>query len=85
MKAGAAVVPMAPYPTSRAAKILGDIHAPLILSSSDRETDLQNHGYAVHVVDRDLLESCPSTDADLDVQVDESDLCYVVYTSGSTG
>ncbi|MBN8226734.1 amino acid adenylation domain-containing protein [Corallococcus macrosporus] len=84
MAAGAAYVPIDPaYPSERVAFILGDTHAPVIITQSWLQRSLPAGTTARTLfVDQPLdgaLSSAPAA------TVQSGDLACLVYTSGSTG
>ncbi len=86
LKAGAAYVPIDPsYPAERAAFVLNDASAAILLT---QEKLLENFaGQAIEKVclDADGEAICRESDADFDSGAVAENAAYVIYTSGSTG
>ncbi|MBK8379003.1 MAG: amino acid adenylation domain-containing protein [Nitrospira sp.] len=83
--AGAAFVPLDPtYPTERLRYMLQDSQAALLLTDAAQATRLAHDGPTL-CLDRDraILDGSPSTPPVL--ATTETQLAYVLYTSGSTG
>lgn len=85
VKAGGAYVPLdLEYPLERLRFILGDINAPLVLTSADTRVSLDE---SVNVV---VLEECAGeineqSSDNLDTAFSPESPLYVIHTSGSTG
>ncbi|GIF04585.1 amino acid adenylation domain-containing protein [Actinoplanes siamensis] len=87
LKAGAAYVPLDPaYPEARLRLLLGQIADLAAIVASPATAELVDSA-TVPVIDlaqlADQLAALPETDPDVTVTGD--DLCYAVFTSGSTG
>jgi amino acid adenylation domain-containing protein len=83
-KAGGAYLPIDPaYPSERAAYILSDSGAPILITRRGLESSLSAGKWTafniedISVADSDTLDSS--------VSVAPDDLAYIIYTSGSTG
>lgn len=83
LKAGGAYVPLDPRtPRERAAFILADCHARLLITRRD---GLDAAGVPVLALDKEVETLRNEAPEALDFTVDPENLAYVVYTSGSTG
>ena len=86
LKAGGAYVPLDPsYPAERINVMIADTEAPVILTQSKLKTGLGNSKWKPKIlcVDTDAFPEEPETRLQVDVQ--SSDIAYIMYTSGSTG
>ncbi|GAA2267733.1 hypothetical protein GCM10010430_61150 [Kitasatospora cystarginea] len=82
LKAGAAYLPIEPSaPVDRAAAMLADAGARLLLTTSDTERGPAPAGITVAEIDRGIVpcDTPPPPTADAD------SIAYVIFTSGSTG
>jgi amino acid adenylation domain-containing protein len=83
-KAGGAYLPIDPsYPADRAAFILSDSGAPILLTRRDLASSLQAEGWTTLCIE-DISPAAKSLDESF-LPVTTDDLAYVIYTSGSTG
>ncbi|KAK5657928.1 hypothetical protein OQA88_2477 [Cercophora sp. LCS_1] len=87
LKSGCSFVALDPEaPAARKEFIIRDSGASALLTTSQGLTDL---GFAppvpTLVVDQKMLEAQPSEAAVLSRQLEPSDVCYCLYTSGTTG
>ncbi len=86
LKSGAAYLPLDPStPADRAAFILSNSAAPLLLTHRSKSAELRSGPWRVIQLDgadAAQIESRPDTSVDL--EHDPASLAYVVYTSGST-
>jgi amino acid adenylation domain-containing protein len=87
LKAGAAYVPLDPeYPGERAAFVLEDTAAPLLVTQQHLLERLPAHAARAVCLDRDAILSSPHlADDDPEPLATPANLAYVIYTSGSTG
>lgn len=84
VKTGAAYVPIDPaYPVKRAAYIIGDTDAPIVITSKTYGEQLDNGGDTELFYIEQLSSLCSLPVHQPDVA--PGDLAYVIYTSGSTG
>lgn len=83
LKSGAAYLPMdSATPAERAAMMLADADAPVVLSHRNKTSGWQQGSW--RVLELEQLGS-PPVDASLPLSFAPESLAYVVYTSGSTG
>ncbi|HEU4451768.1 MAG TPA: amino acid adenylation domain-containing protein, partial [Longimicrobium sp.] len=86
LKTGAAYVPIDPaYPAERAAYMLDNSGARLVVTQESLGERVDGRGVPVLRVDADRSEIEREDDSPLAVEVDPESLAYVIYTSGSTG
>jgi amino acid adenylation domain-containing protein len=86
LAAGGAYVPLdASYPTERLAFMLRDSRAPLLVTTSGLEALLQGCDQTRLLLDRDAARIAAEEARPLPPSARPDDLCYVLYTSGSTG
>ncbi|HEX8696633.1 MAG TPA: amino acid adenylation domain-containing protein [Longimicrobium sp.] len=86
LKAGGGYVPVDPaYPAERAAYMLRDSRAAVLLATSAVAARLPETGTPVVRLDGDAEEIARESAEPLRVPLDPESLCYVLYTSGSTG
>ena len=84
MKAGGAYVPLDPdFPGNRLAQILEQVNPAVIITQRDTAADLSGHSAQFIFADREAARLSRGDDPRLPVAAD--DLCYVMFTSGSTG
>ncbi|XVQ82898.1 amino acid adenylation domain-containing protein [Microbispora siamensis] len=84
LKAGGVYLPVEPYlPRERAAVMLGDAGAALVLSTS--QTTCHDVGVEVVPVDRDPVRDDPRGDENPPPVTTPDSTAYVIFTSGSTG
>ena len=84
LKSGAAYLPMDPTtPADRAAFILSDAGAPLLLTHRDKTAALPN--CPCRIIDLDQISLANSSDSVRHEVPALDSLAYVIYTSGSTG
>jgi len=83
-KAGGAYLPIDPaYPADRAAFILSDSGAPILVTRRGLELSLGAGKWTTFCIED--ISPAESDDLPLDVPVTADDLAYIIYTSGSTG
>ena len=86
MKAGFAAVALdGSHPDGRLRAIVDQVNAKTVLSSSEYQHRARNLHANVVVVDAQLLERIPSMSNATLPKTKPSALCYINYTSGSTG
>jgi amino acid adenylation domain-containing protein len=86
LKAGAAYVPLEPiYPSERAAYILKDSKARLLLTESRHLASLPPPKLEIVSLDADWAAIAEESTENPDVSVGGDNAAYVIYTSGSTG
>jgi non-ribosomal peptide synthetase-like protein len=93
LKAGAAYVPVDPvYPSDRVRHILTDANAGILLTDRARSSNAAAWGLPIPIVvvdDPSVQDDIARQTADrltpADTGVTPADLCYVMYTSGTTG
>lgn len=86
LKVGAAYAPLDPtYPPDRLAYMLRDVRADVVLTIDELGPRLPDAVENPLYIDRLAGEIAAMSDADLTTQVHPDDLCYILYTSGSTG
>ncbi|HEY9287021.1 MAG TPA: non-ribosomal peptide synthetase [Candidatus Dormibacteraeota bacterium] len=79
LKAGASYVPIDPtYPRKRIEYILADSRPKLVITAADTLRDLPALVYA-YTMDEAISKAAPT------VELEATDLAYVLYTAGSTG
>lgn len=87
LKTGAAYLPLdSSTPPDRAAFILADAAATLLITQSGKARDLALS--KLRVIELDGTDTAPvasESDADINVELPADSLVYIVYTSGSTG
>jgi amino acid adenylation domain-containing protein/non-ribosomal peptide synthase protein (TIGR01720 family) len=86
LKAGGAYVPIDPaFPAERAAFVLEDTRAPVVLVDPELLDRLPAHPARTVCLPRDgaLIDAHPESDPHCGV--DPTNLAYIIYTSGSTG
>ncbi|MBT8422507.1 MAG: AMP-binding protein, partial [Gammaproteobacteria bacterium] len=80
LKSGAAYLPLDPgYPPARLASVLDQAKPRLIVSTPEADAVLPDTGAAIVDVDAGSDDSNPQSGANAD------DLCYVIFTSGTSG
>ncbi len=85
MKAGAAYVPLDPnFPADRLNFMLTDSEASLLITSK-QYTDLFETSASKLFIDDALVQSATLSADEPEVDVQGTDLVYILYTSGSTG
>ncbi|WP_323118079.1 amino acid adenylation domain-containing protein [Burkholderia alba] len=87
LKCGAAYVPLDPsYPADRLAAMAGQLETMNFIIASDESRDrLKDAGKRLLTLEEVLVRSFAYSAGNLNEDVDGSDLCYVVFTSGTTG
>lgn len=86
LKAGAAYVPLDPaYPQERLAFMIEDSRLSILLTESDRCTQLPPHQAQVICLDTDWPQIAQYSKKNPESEVTPNDLAYTIYTSGSTG
>jgi amino acid adenylation domain-containing protein len=86
LKAGGAYVPLDPrYPRQRLAQILGEAHAPVLVTLARLVDALPAEGVSLVRLDADAAAITAESDARPEVDLASSNLVYVLFTSGSTG
>ncbi|KAF2742358.1 nonribosomal peptide synthase-like protein [Sporormia fimetaria CBS 119925] len=84
--AGAAYVPLSPeHPRERHRQIIQDVHASILLCSPGYEQRFS--GVVEHVlpISESTIRQLPPRPTSIPLRADGSNVCYVLYTSGSTG
>lgn len=85
MKAGCAYVPLDPdYPQERITFILKDCGTPLVVTQPGLIERLNRSVRAV-CIDESMEQFCTQDDSNPRISLHATNLCYVMYTSGSTG
>ena len=86
LKAGAACLPLDPaYPMDRLSFMLADTRAPILLTTTELEPQLPQHGVRVVCLDADPQLRSMQESPIAASRVSPDDLAYIIYTSGSTG
>jgi amino acid adenylation domain-containing protein len=86
LKAGAAYLPLDPStPADRAAMIVADAGAPLVLTHRRKTRDWADGAWRILDIDATDTSVGEATAAPCSVEPDPESLAYVIYTSGSTG
>lgn len=86
LKAGAAYVPLDPdYPTERVRFIIADTGLGIVLTDEIVSSRLPAGLADILSLERHEIEIVAEDDSDCDSGAGPDDLCFVVYTSGSTG
>ncbi|MDB4994866.1 MAG: pcbAB, partial [Myxococcaceae bacterium] len=86
LKAGGAYVPLDPaFPRERLAYMLADSGAPLLLTQKSLLATLPDHSGLVVLLDGDAAEIALHGAEPPSRSARAASLCYVLYTSGSTG
>jgi amino acid adenylation domain-containing protein len=85
-KAGAAYVPLDPdYPRERLGFLIRDAGAKVVVTNRSAAASLMSDGVTLVRLDLDARGIASEATDDLQLAVDERDLAYVMYTSGTTG
>src|SRR2546421_3778539 len=85
LKAGAAYVPLDPaYPQKRLAAMVEDVELRVILTSSDTHALLPENGIKRVYLGNDWSKIAGESDDNLPAVASVTNLCYVIFTSGST-
>jgi amino acid adenylation domain-containing protein len=85
LRTGAVYVPVdGGNPPARVARILADSGAAVLVTNSDRTTDEVTGDTGPAVITLDDLLTGPAAEP-VDEPAEETDLAYILYTSGSTG
>lgn len=83
LMSGACYLPLDPYyPSNRLAYMVEDSEAKLVITDSLNSIDWLSHKFST--LDVNSIDFSSTTTPDLP-QTDEQSLCYIMYTSGSTG
>jgi amino acid adenylation domain-containing protein len=86
LKAGCAYVPLDPaYPPARLEYILDDINTPVVVTQPHLAARLGLPEEQVLILDEARSKDDAIPDESPAVQVKESDLAYIIFTSGTTG
>ncbi len=86
LKAGGAYVPMDPgYPQARLAKMLALAEPPIVLTTAAVRDRLPGNAGTILCMDADRDGSGGDTADDPAIEIFPDHLCYVMFTSGSTG
>jgi amino acid adenylation domain-containing protein/FkbM family methyltransferase len=86
LKSGCSFLAIDPnYPEERKRYILEDANPGLLIIDSSQLTDINFYSGSLCAVDIELGNSDSLSPDNVDTTVDETDLAYIVYTSGSTG
>ena len=85
-KASAAYVPLDPaYPQDRLTYLIRDAGAAVVITSRSAAAALPTDGVTLVSVDADQRAIAREPKDDLNLEVGECDLAYIMYTSGTTG
>ena len=83
LKTGASYLPIdSSYPQVRQDLLVNDSGCNLVITCDDTK---QTEGPSIELPFRKLFKDCQTTVSKLTKQIDEEDVAYVMYTSGSTG
>ena len=86
MMAGGAYVPLSPeHPSSRHEQIIQNCNATILLCSPNYETRFTGVVSKVVAVCESSIRQLPPQQRQIPARAKSSDICYVLYTSGSTG
>jgi len=86
LKAGGAFVPLDPdYPAERLGYMLEDAQVPVLLAQQHLATTFPDYSGALFCVDSEWDKVCIESTENPQVQIDPTQLAYIVFTSGSTG
>ena len=86
LKAGGAYVPIElAYPAERAAFMMSDTEAPVLLTQSKLAERITSPAARTICVDSDWPSIAIESDENLATPVLDSNMAYIIYTSGSTG
>lgn len=84
--AGAGYVPLSPeHPASRHQQIIQDCNASIILCAPEYESRFTKAARKVIKISEISIRQLPSRQSELPLRAKPSNICYVLYTSGSTG
>src|SRR5262249_3620797 len=85
LKSGGTYVPLDPAtPASRARTIISELHPAIVLTDSSLAATIADCGAPTLLIDGDWL-TLTDESAGRSVSVDGEALCYIIYTSGSSG
>ncbi len=86
MKAGGVFLPLDPrYPSDRILFMMNDTNAGYLLTQESNFGAVEKYEGEKIVLDREDAEFREYDRSNLQVELDEEDLAYIVYTSGTTG
>ncbi|OLP62451.1 peptide synthetase [Xaviernesmea oryzae] len=86
MKAGAAYVPLAPaFPRERMTLIVEDAGVGFVVTTADYADRAEGLGVPHLVIEAESAALAGQDDGPLDVAAIGDDICYILYTSGTTG
>ncbi|WP_081615328.1 Pls/PosA family non-ribosomal peptide synthetase [Rhizobium freirei] len=86
MKAGAAFVPLAPaFPEERMALIVEDAGVSFVITVPHYATRAAGLSVPHIVIDGSYSDAASYADTPLDIAATDDDICYILYTSGTTG
>lgn len=86
MKAGAAFVPLAlAFPEERMSLIIEDAGVSLVVTIADHAARAAGLAVPHLVIAADSPEAAGYPDTPLEVAASDDDICYILYTSGTTG
>jgi amino acid adenylation domain-containing protein len=83
---GSGYVPLSPeHPASRHRQIIDDCNASIVLCSPDYESRFTSCVRKVVKVSESSIRQLPAAQSQVPLRAKGSNICYVLYTSGSTG
>ncbi|KAF2119371.1 hypothetical protein BDV96DRAFT_486547 [Lophiotrema nucula] len=86
LMAGGAYVPLSPeHPTSRHQQIIRDCGASVILCSPPYQSRFTALVSKVLIISEPTIRQLPARQTSMSLRAKSSNICYVLYTSGSTG
>jgi amino acid adenylation domain-containing protein len=86
LKAGSAYVPIETrYPLSRVTTILEEAGISLVLTQKALSAGLRDTSYTLVTIDEDWQEIAQEPQENLELEVTDRELAYIIFTSGTTG